>query len=515
MLDEEASDLGYDNLLPNLKRITLEGLHILKMQTNILYISRIEAGNVPLDLESIEVNKLIQDVAGTAENLTEKNRNTFKLVLGENLGIMYADMTRVEDVLRKILDNAGNFTKDGVITLSVERVNNYQLRNHQNQNAESLNNAQNYIVFRVSDTGIGLTEEQLKDIFEPLTTHCSYSGLGLGLAIYQGWCERMGAKIEVESEYGEGSTFTVWFPERMNQTLPLDVDEAKLQETISQVKKLTDKNLEGKYEASEIYSREELATYIKQFQEAKIKAKAKTTSILDKLKLINEFRTPLNAIMREIKIILDEKAFEVGDDESMEMMEFLEDMKKIVIHLLKTVSDCLYIAQIETENVDLENIDVNQLIQDVVSTAKNITEKNGKTFKLILGENLGTMYAKMSKVKDLLITLLVSSIEKTEDSIITLSVKRVNSQELQNYQNKFVQSLNSSVNYIVFQISDIGIKIKTPVLLFKLLRHYSYLMVVDYQDLYKIMGIGAKVGIESTSEENYKVTVCFPERVIT
>ncbi|WP_371357556.1 ATP-binding protein [Hydrocoleum sp. CS-953] len=363
---------------------------------------------------------------------------------------------------------------------------------------------------------MGMTEEQLKDIFEPLTTHCSYSGLGLGLAICQRLCQIMGAKIEVESEYGEGSTFTIWFPERMNDTLPLD--EAKLQETISQVKKLTDKNLEGKYEASEIYSREELATYIKQFQEAKIKAKAKTAFILDKLKLINEFRTPLNAILREIEIILDEKAFEVGDDDfTTEVKSDLEQMKEIVIYLLKTVSDCLYIAQIETGKItlDLENIDVNQLIQDVVDRVKNITDKNGKNFKLILGENLGTMYAKMSKVKDILITLLVSSIEETEDSMVTLSVKKVNTQELQNDQKKFVQYLNSSQNYIFFEVSGIGIKNqnKVHVLNYNLLWRYRYLKLRDYQGLDKIMG--AKVDIESPSEENYKVTVCFPERVIT
>lgn len=116
----------------------------------------------------------------------------------------------------------------------------------------------------------------------------------------------MGAKINVESKYGEGSTFTVWFPERViNETLPSNIDyqefqldEAKLQETISQVKKSTDKNLEGKHEASEIYSREELATYVKQFHEAKIKTEAATVSSFARLTLISELCTPLNAILR-------------------------------------------------------------------------------------------------------------------------------------------------------------------------------------------------------------------------
>ncbi|MGB3511645.1 MAG: hypothetical protein WBA93_20880 [Microcoleaceae cyanobacterium] len=116
-------------------------------------------------------------------------------------------------------------------------------------------------------------------------------------------------------------------------------------------------------------------------------------------------------------------------------------------------------------------------------------------------------------MKDILITLLVNSIEKTEDGLITVSVKKVNSQELQNYQHKNVQSLNSSQNYIVFQVSDIGIKKdKCHFLYDDLFSDYGHLIWRDYQGLYKIMG--AKVGIESTSEKHCKVTVCFPERVI-
>ncbi|MGB3511648.1 MAG: ATP-binding protein [Microcoleaceae cyanobacterium] len=175
---------GYDNFLANLKRINLEAVRLVEMTQNILDIIYIEAGQT-LHLENIDVYRLIQCVVDRAENFTEKNRNTFKLLLEENLDTMYTDMQKVKDVLIKILDNAAKFTKDGVITLSVERVNNQKLQNLQHQGAESLNDAQNYIVFQVSDTGIGMTEEQLKDIFEPLATHSSYSGLGLGLAICQ------------------------------------------------------------------------------------------------------------------------------------------------------------------------------------------------------------------------------------------------------------------------------------------------------------------------------------------
>lgn len=220
LLYEDAVEAGYEDFISDLERIKLAGTHLLEMISDILDISKIEAGQVTLYLESIEVNKLVQDVVGTAKNLTEKNRNTFKLVLGKNLGNMYADMPKVRQVLINLLGNAAKFTADGVITLSVERVKNQKPKNPQNQNAGLLNNEQNYIVFRVIDTGIGMTEEQLKHIFKPFTqadasTTRRYGGTGLGLAICQRLCERMGAEIAVKSKTGEGSTFTVWFPERV------------------------------------------------------------------------------------------------------------------------------------------------------------------------------------------------------------------------------------------------------------------------------------------------------------
>ncbi|RQH16956.1 HAMP domain-containing protein [Okeania hirsuta] len=220
ILYEEAEDAGYQDFMQDLDRIRIAGKHLLEMISDILDISKIEAGQVTLYLESIEVEKLVQDVVGTAKNLTEKNRNTFKLLLGENLGTMYADMPKVRQVLINLLGNAAKFTEDGLITLSVERVNNKKLKNYQNQNLQSFNSSNGYIVFRVIDTGIGMTEDQLKHIFQPFTqadasTTRRYGGTGLGLAICQRLCERMGARIYVKSKSEEGSTFTVWFPEKV------------------------------------------------------------------------------------------------------------------------------------------------------------------------------------------------------------------------------------------------------------------------------------------------------------
>ena len=220
LLYEDAWEAGYEDFIPDLERIKLAGTNLLEMISDILDISKIEAGQVTLYLESIEVNKLVEDMFSTAKNLTEKNRNKFELLLGENLGSMYADISKVRLILMNLLGIAAKFTEDGVITLSAEKVKNNKQKNNQNHNTTLLGNENNYIVFRVIDTGIGMTEEQLKHIFKPFTqadasTTRRYGGTGLGLAICQRLCERMGAEITVKSEFGKGSTFTVWLPERV------------------------------------------------------------------------------------------------------------------------------------------------------------------------------------------------------------------------------------------------------------------------------------------------------------
>ncbi|MEB3341749.1 MAG: ATP-binding protein [Okeania sp.] len=217
LLCENAVEEGYDDLMPDLEKIKRSAKHLLEMISDILDISKIEAGQVTLYLESIDVNKLVQDVVCTSQNLIEKNSNKFELVLGENLGDIYADMPKVRQVLINLLGNAAKFTQNGLVTLSVEKVKNKRVRSNQNL---GLLNQENYIVFRVIDTGIGMKEEQLQQIFKPFiqadaSTTRKYGGTGLGLAISKRLCERMGAEIYVQSIVGKGSTFTVLFPERV------------------------------------------------------------------------------------------------------------------------------------------------------------------------------------------------------------------------------------------------------------------------------------------------------------
>jgi signal transduction histidine kinase len=152
-----------------------------------------------LFLETFEVGQIIQDVEAIVQPLVEKNGNTLMVHADDDLGTMHADQTKVRQALFNLLSNAAKFTDQGTISLTVER--------------ESVD----WLTFSVSDTGIGMTEEQLGRLFEAFSqaeasTRSQYGGTGLGLAISRHFCRRMGGDLTVESVYGQGSTFTVRLP---------------------------------------------------------------------------------------------------------------------------------------------------------------------------------------------------------------------------------------------------------------------------------------------------------------
>ena len=222
ILHDEATDLELDSFLEDLDRIKSAGKHLLEMIGDILDISKIEAGQVTLYLESIDVAQMVDDVVNTAKPLAEKNHNTLKVELEDKLGNMYADLPKIRQILLNLLGNATKFTHNGNITLSVARVSTDEVTEKlQTKRLPARLSNSHYFIFRVSDTGIGMTEEQLERIFKPFmqadnSTTRRYGGTGLGLAICQRLCERMGAEISVESKMGEGSTFTVRFPEQVS-----------------------------------------------------------------------------------------------------------------------------------------------------------------------------------------------------------------------------------------------------------------------------------------------------------
>jgi signal transduction histidine kinase len=199
MLQEEAEDLDADAFLPDLQRINGAGKDLLGLINDILDLSKIEAGRMDLFVETFEVGGLVRDVESIVRPLVEKNANTLIITCSDDIGKIRADQTKVRQALFNLLSNASKFTDHGTIRLTVEW------------------ERDDWISFAVSDTGIGMTEEQLGRLFEAFSqaeasTRSTYGGTGLGLAISRHFCRLMGGDLTVTSVYGQGSTFTVRLP---------------------------------------------------------------------------------------------------------------------------------------------------------------------------------------------------------------------------------------------------------------------------------------------------------------
>jgi signal transduction histidine kinase len=209
-------------MIPDLQRVNGAGKHLLGLINDILDLSKIEAGRMDLFLETFEIGRLVSDVEGIVQPLMEKNRNTLVVSCPDDIGSMYADLTKVRQTLFNLLSNAAKFTDHGTITLRVALLPSPS----QGTSAKPMFAPRSGeaggggISFAVSDTGIGMTDEQMSRLFEAFSqaeasTRSQYGGTGLGLAISRHFCRLMGGDLTVESEYGQGSTFTVRLPAAM------------------------------------------------------------------------------------------------------------------------------------------------------------------------------------------------------------------------------------------------------------------------------------------------------------
>jgi signal transduction histidine kinase len=223
MLQEEAEDLNEPALASDLQKIQSAGNHLLSLINDILDISKIEADRMELHLEPFPISSLIEDVIDTSKPLAQQNKNTLVVNCSDNLGTMYADQTRTRQILLNLLSNACKFTHNGTITLHV--VTHWQQGYEPGEPSDSQVlcplNADGIIVFRISDTGIGMTTEQMNKLFTPFmqadqSTTRKYGGTGLGLAITRRLCQIMGGDVTVESMPDRGSTFTVTLPLKGN-----------------------------------------------------------------------------------------------------------------------------------------------------------------------------------------------------------------------------------------------------------------------------------------------------------
>jgi PAS domain S-box-containing protein len=214
MLQEDAEDAGQDAFVPDLQKIHSAGRHLLALINDILDLSKIEAGKMELHVEPFDAGELIEQVATTVRPLVEKNGNRLEVVGAGTIGPIRSDATRLRQVLLNLLSNAAKFTENGTIRLEAER------RTPPGGDRE-------WVSFSVRDTGIGMTDEQLGRLFQAFSQAESsiakrYGGTGLGLAISRHFCRLMGGDIYVDSQPGEGSTFTVRLPAQIEAATPLD-----------------------------------------------------------------------------------------------------------------------------------------------------------------------------------------------------------------------------------------------------------------------------------------------------
>jgi signal transduction histidine kinase/CheY-like chemotaxis protein len=211
-LGDRADDPDAEQMVQDLERIRSSGKHLLALINDILDLSKIEAGKMELSLETFPVQALLTDVVDTVRPLVAKNSNTLVLQVPDDPGSMYADLTRLRQSLFNLLSNAAKFTDHGTITLGVEL------------QAEG---PRPRLRFSVTDTGIGMTEQQVGKVFEDFaqadsSTARRFGGTGLGLSISRRFCRMMGGDISVRSSAGVGSTFTIDLPVHVSETAAED-----------------------------------------------------------------------------------------------------------------------------------------------------------------------------------------------------------------------------------------------------------------------------------------------------
>jgi signal transduction histidine kinase/CheY-like chemotaxis protein len=214
LMMEDAEDAGQQGLIPDLLKIHGAGRHLLLLINDVLDLSKIEAGKTELYLETFEVPGLVDDVVGMIQPLVEKNANRLEISLDPALTTMHADVTKVRQSLFNLLSNACKFTREGTIGLTIH-------------------GRDEWVEFRVQDSGIGMTPDQVERLFRPFSqadssTTRKYGGTGLGLVISQRFCQLMGGGITVASEPGQGSTFMIRLPREITSASTAAIVEAQL-----------------------------------------------------------------------------------------------------------------------------------------------------------------------------------------------------------------------------------------------------------------------------------------------
>jgi signal transduction histidine kinase len=207
MLDE-ASDRDDNIYVDDLKKTIAAGKHLLNLINEVLDLSKIEAGKMEVYAEKVNIKGLLEEISSTVNPLVKQQNNTLNIECDSNVTSIHSDVMKVRQILINLLGNACKFTENGLITVKVQ---------------QQITNSGNNVIFKIIDTGIGIKQESISNLFKAFTqednsTTRSYSGTGLGLSICQHMCILLGGDIDVQSTVGKGSCFTVTLPVEFKKT---------------------------------------------------------------------------------------------------------------------------------------------------------------------------------------------------------------------------------------------------------------------------------------------------------
>nr|WP_158555227.1 response regulator [Fulvimarina endophytica] len=211
MLEEEVEDLGEAHLSADLRKIKSNARHLLSLINDVLDLSKIEAEKMEVYPERFDLRMMIEDVSSTVGSLVGAKGNRLSIEAGADLGIATTDQVKLRQCLINLIGNASKFTENGEVTLTADR----------ERGEEG-----DWLAFTVSDSGIGMTSEQVENLFERFrqadaSTTRRFGGTGLGLAITRAFCRLLGGDIGVTSEIGVGSTFTIRIPASFHESEPI------------------------------------------------------------------------------------------------------------------------------------------------------------------------------------------------------------------------------------------------------------------------------------------------------
>ena len=218
ILQEDAVDNGQEQLVPDLKKIEGAGRHLLGLINDILDLSKVEAGKMDVFIEEIDLSSLLDEVKSIIAPLVAKNGNELEVRLADHVGKMRSDRTKLKQCLLNVLSNASKFTQDGKLTVQVRRFETDGPK----------------IEIVISDTGIGMNEDQIGRLFQAFSqadasTTKKFGGTGLGLAITRHFCRLLGGDISVASQPGVGSSFTIVLPDQAAEPESLKPVESALE----------------------------------------------------------------------------------------------------------------------------------------------------------------------------------------------------------------------------------------------------------------------------------------------